>query len=91
MALYGGIFDPASFTLSQSYYYGSINNNPAHRAVVTEGDCIDLRADLDAGALNKEGAPAPVSGDPNWWYYENEKTKPPKEKVTAGLCVAPER
>ena len=44
------IFDGASFALSQSYYFGSVNNNPAHRVVVTEGDCIDLRDDLDAGA-----------------------------------------
>jgi hypothetical protein len=49
--LYGGIFDGASFNLSQSYYFGAVNNNPAHRAVITEGDYIDLRPEFDDGAM----------------------------------------
>ena len=49
--LYGGIFAQESFTLSQAYYFGSVNHNPEHRAVITEGDFIDLREDLDAGAI----------------------------------------
>ena len=47
----GGILAPQSFTLSQSYYYGSVNNSAEHRAVIVEGDYIDLRDDLDAGAI----------------------------------------
>jgi hypothetical protein len=49
--LFGGIFDPASWALSQSYYYGSVNRNPSHRVVVVEGDPLDLRDDLDATAI----------------------------------------
>ena len=55
LARLNGIFDdafaPESFTLSQSYYYGSVKRNAAHRAVIVEGDCIDLRDDLDASAI----------------------------------------
>ncbi len=54
--LFGGIFDGASFTLSQSYYFGSVGRNPAHRVEVTAGDYVDLRDDLDAGAIYKNGA-----------------------------------
>ena len=60
--LFGGIFSKESFTLSQSYYYGGIDSNPSHRAVVVEGDYIDLRDDLDAGAIGK---PQPTSGNGN--------------------------
>ena len=49
--IFGGVFAPESFTLSQSYYYGSVNNNAAHRAAIVAGDCIDLRGDLDASAI----------------------------------------
>ena len=51
--VFGGIFDGASFTLSQSYYYGYINGNGDHRAEIVEGDFIDLRDDLDATARGK--------------------------------------
>jgi Protein of unknown function (DUF3987) len=44
--LFGPIFDKASFTLSQSYLYGSVNN-PDHQAVIVEGAFIDKRSDLD--------------------------------------------
>lgn len=75
--LYGGIFDGASFNLSQSYYFGAVNNNPAHRAVITDGDYIDLRSDLDEGAIgrskNAKDAPAPDSDDP--WEGFREKWK----------------
>lgn len=37
-----------SFTLSQSYYYGWVNNNPDrdHRSIAVDGEFIDLRTDL---------------------------------------------
>jgi hypothetical protein len=47
----GGILSNESWTLSQSFYFGSVKRNPSHRVVVIEGDFIDLRADLDAGAF----------------------------------------
>ena len=57
VARVNGLFDgqlaPESFTLSQGFFYGSINGNPEHRAVIVDGDFIDQRSDLDAGARDK--------------------------------------
>jgi hypothetical protein len=47
----GGVLSNESWTLSQSFYFGSVKRNPSHRVVVIEGDFIDLRDDLDAGAI----------------------------------------
>jgi hypothetical protein len=41
---FGGIFSRESLVLSQSYYFGSVHNNPAHRAVVVKGEYVDLAA-----------------------------------------------
>ena len=49
--IFGGVFAPESFALSQSYYYGSVKRNAAHRAVIVAGEFIDLRDDLDASAI----------------------------------------
>jgi hypothetical protein len=49
--LLGGIFSHESWTLSQSYYFGSVKRNPAHRVVVVDGTCIDLADYLDASAI----------------------------------------
>lgn len=45
---FGNIFDPASFSLSQSFYYGLAEDNGAadHKAFVIDGDFIDQREDL---------------------------------------------
>lgn len=46
--LYGGIFDPASWTLSQSYYYGYVDGNEAsHRVELVDGEPIDELHELD--------------------------------------------
>jgi hypothetical protein len=58
--LFGGILARESFVLSQAYYYGSVGENPAHRAILLRGDYIDRRADLDAKAIYVE--PKPRSG-----------------------------
>ena len=42
-----------SFTLSQSYYFGSVNRSPSHRVEVVEGAFLDERLDLDASAVGK--------------------------------------
>jgi hypothetical protein len=60
--LYGGKFSGESFVLSQSYFYGSINNNPAHRAVLIEGTMIDTRSDLDVTAIGKSGKTVRLRG-----------------------------
>ena len=101
--IFDGVFDGASFALSQSYYFGSVNNNPAHRAVVTASDCIDLRDDLDAGAIGKGGKHKAEEARPNEvrddlrsqrleylkQYTENLKNldRPPREKVIAALAI----
>ena len=45
--LYRGIFAGESWTVSQSYYFGSVNRNPSHRVAVVDGTPIDLHDDLD--------------------------------------------
>ena len=51
--IFGGVFSIESFTLSQAYYYGCVNDNPEHQVAIVQGDFIDNRADLDATALGK--------------------------------------
>ena len=49
----GGILAGESFALSQSYYYGSVDSNPAHRVELVPGEFIDQLDGLDAGAIGK--------------------------------------
>jgi hypothetical protein len=51
--LYGGIFAAESWTLSQSYYFGSVIGNMEHRVRLIEGQPIDVLDDLDAIAVDK--------------------------------------
>jgi hypothetical protein len=53
----GGIAAPESFTLSQSYYIGHLDNGAEHREAVIDGRYIDTCGDLDAGAIGKPGRP----------------------------------
>ena len=57
--LFGGIFAGESWTLSQSYYFGSVASNPSHRVEIIEGQTIDEHDDLDVTAIGK---PASVAG-----------------------------
>ena len=51
----GGVLAPIeSFTLSLAYHFGKVNGNPYHRCEYTTGEFINLRDDLDAGAIYKE-------------------------------------
>lgn len=52
-AVFAGKFSRESWTLSQSYYYGSVDRNPDHHVELVEGMPIDLADHLDA----------PVDGD----------------------------
>ena len=45
--LFGGTLANESWTLSQSYYLGSVNRNPAHRVEVIDGAPIDTLDELD--------------------------------------------
>jgi len=58
----GGILAPESFTLSQSYYYGRVGENPHHRVELVEGRYIDLAGDLEAGAIGRDGPANPTKG-----------------------------
>ena len=61
--LFGGVFANESWTLSQSYYYGSVSNNPSHRVVLTEGLFIDQVDELDQIAIGKpEKQKAKITG-----------------------------
>ncbi|HEX3346933.1 MAG TPA: AAA family ATPase, partial [Acetobacteraceae bacterium] len=51
--LFGGILAGESFTLSQSYYFGSVNSNPAHRVVLVDGTGIDTHDGLDESWIGK--------------------------------------
>jgi hypothetical protein len=57
--VFGGVFSNESWTLSQSYYFGSVNQNPSHRAEMIDGTPIDLLDALDAGAIGKPPTPGP--------------------------------
>ena len=55
--LLGGKLAGESFTLSLSYLFGSVNNNPDHRVEVLDGDFLDQRyLDLRPGAIFKDGS-----------------------------------
>ncbi len=45
--LFGGVFSRESWTLSQAYYFGSVNHNPSHRVELIDGTTIDQHDDLD--------------------------------------------
>ena len=45
--IFRGCFTCESWTLSQAYYYGSVNNNPMHRVGVIEATPIDQLDELD--------------------------------------------
>ena len=62
-----GSLSGESFTLSQSYYYGSVNSNPSHRVELIDGAPIDTLDELDetwigrphtaTGKKDKDGKP----------------------------------
>jgi hypothetical protein len=60
----GGVLGVESWTLSQSYYYGSVGNNPAHWVEVIDGEFIDRLHELDLIARGKPATKA-GNGHPN--------------------------
>src|SRR3954451_24256748 len=63
--LFRGMLAAESFTLSQSYYYGSVDRNPSHRVEMIEGFHIDLHDDLDLVWLGKAGTSARTGAEAN--------------------------
>ena len=60
--LFGGVFSTESWTLSQGYYFGAVNNNPAHRVAVVDGLPLDDLDELDRiwrGKPNTGSGPGP--------------------------------
>ncbi|WP_202396918.1 VapE domain-containing protein [Teichococcus coralli] len=45
--LFRGILAPESWTLSQSYYYGSVRSNPSHVVALVDGQPIDEADELE--------------------------------------------
>jgi hypothetical protein len=64
--LFRGIFAGESFTLSQSYYYGSVNGNPDHQVEVIDGTPIDALDELDEIAIGKPNTKAGNGADHSW-------------------------
>jgi len=60
-----GIFAGESWTLSQAYYYGSVNRNPSHRVEVIDGHAIDAHDDLDMIWLGESAGPAQAAANGN--------------------------
>ena len=58
--LFVGALAKESFTLSQSYFYGSIIGSDAHQVLAIEGRAIDMADDLDAEAVGKPEPPRPA-------------------------------
>jgi hypothetical protein len=59
--LYRGVFSRESWTLSQAYYFGAVNGNPAHQVEVIDGTPIDQLDELDAVWHGPPGAPRGIS------------------------------
>lgn len=62
-----GVLAPESWTLSQAFYFGSVDKNPEHEVRLIDGTAIDLLSSLDAGAIGKprvEKAPRAVTAPP---------------------------
>ena len=81
-----GLFDGAlaseSFTLSQSYFFGAVRNNPAHKAIVIDGTAtLELCSELDRSAIGK----------PNGDSRQHIGGKPEAliEDIRAALAVIP--
>jgi len=53
--LFGAIFAHESWTLSQSFYFGRVNDNPSHQVEVIHGTSIDQHDDLDEIWRGKPG------------------------------------
>ena len=63
--LFGGIFADESWTLSQAYYFGSVNNYHAHRVAVIDGIPIDQADELDKVWIGKNDTKPTLNGKTN--------------------------
>jgi hypothetical protein len=86
----GGILAPESFTLSQAYYYGSIDSNPDHRVEIVDGmTTIDRADDLDRIAIGKPNGRGADRGDHADEPRERSDPEAPIEDIAAALDAIP--
>jgi hypothetical protein len=57
----GGVLAPESFVLSQAFYIGAVEGKPPITVIAADGERIDCRPDLDAGAIYKNGTKSPTA------------------------------
>lgn len=81
----GGVLAGESFTLSQSYYYGSVNSNPAHRVELVDGQFIDLLDGLDADAMGKPAGKPPGRGS-DWTDEALARQHPKRDELRSGMA-----
>ena len=95
--IFGGKIAPESFALSQAYLFGHVNN-PDHRVEVVDGDFFDLRDDLYAGSIFKDGSRvggradnAGMNGGDHQQHHKSRADDDPepvdRDKVEAALNV----
>lgn len=85
----GGVLAGESFTLSQSYYYGRVEGQPAPIVELVDGAAIDLADSLDAGALDKHGEPWSKAAEPDSDDDDEMPTEPDVERITRALAALP--
>ena len=85
----GGALAGESFTLSQPFYYGSVDNNPNHQVRLLDGDFIDQRPDLDAVAIFKDGGAAKSQTTPPGEWAPSESWEDLVVRILAGEPLHP--
>jgi hypothetical protein len=96
--LFTGQLAPESFTLSQSYYYGKVGDNPDHRVEIVDGDFLNIRDDLFAGRIYKDGGALPRAeqsqskskskrADPDVWETFADSMYEPADKAEVKFAL----
>ena len=73
--LFDGRLTDESFVLSQPFYFGHLDGR-AHREEVIDGDFLDHRDDLGAGAVGKSTGERKRSSNGNGAFSERDRTTP---------------
>ncbi len=86
----GGELSPESFTLSQSFYYGSVEGQAPADVELVDGGFIDLAHELDAGALDKHGKPYGAADEPEEDDEDDDlRGEPDLARIRKALAVIP--
>jgi hypothetical protein len=83
--IFKGALAPESFTLSQSYYYGSIPDHNV-RVRIIDGTAIDLLDELDRSAIGKNGR-AKFDGDSGPTAHEFTETDELIRRILSGEAL----